>query len=292
MNTIISITGDLGSGKSTVSDILCKELKYDYIYTGAIQRKIAEKYGMTTTELNKYAETHPEIDEEIDFTFRSLNDASNLIVDSRLAWFFIPNSFKLFLKTNLMVAADRICKDKQRKNESYLSVDEAAKQMTERKTSENKRYMELYGADCSNLKLFDLLVDTSFIAPAKVADIILKSYKEQQTATKRSAKAFLAPQNLYPTKSVKTPWAWDMPNQPVQVVHLGSFDYIIDGHVRVSKALKDGTELVPVIFIDANALWNKESTYQEHIAQLAQPALLQEWEEFHNFKYLRQLTVI
>ncbi|MDR0815071.1 MAG: cytidylate kinase family protein [Bacteroidales bacterium] len=283
---MISITGDLGSGKSTVSDILCKELKYGYVYTGAIQRKIAEKYGMTTTELNKYAETHPEIDEEIDSTFRSLNDATDLIVDSRLAWFFIPKSFKLFLKTNLMVAADRICKDKQRKNESYLSVDEAAKQMTERKTSENKRYMELYGADCTNMRLFDLIVDTSFISPAKVAEIILKSYKEQSTATERSLQAFVAPQNLYPTKSIKSPWAWDMPNQPIQVVHSNSFDYIIDGHKIVSKALKEGKELVPVIFIDAHALCDKQNTYQEHIAQLIKPELLKEWEEFHSFKYL------
>ncbi|MDR3094948.1 MAG: cytidylate kinase family protein [Bacteroidales bacterium] len=279
MTKIISITGDLGSGKSTVSDILCKDLKYDYIYTGAIQRKIAEKYGMTTTQLNKYAETHPEIDEEIDSTFRLLNDASDLIVDSRLAWFFIPNSFKLFLKTNLMVAADRICKDKQRKNERYLSVDEAAKQMKERKASENKRYMELYGADCTNMKLFDLIVDTSFIAPAKAAEIILKSYRVQQT--ERSSQAFLAPQNLYPTKSIKSPWAWDMPNQPVQVVHSGSFDYIIDGHKRVSSALKEDKALVPVIFIDAKSLNSGKTNHP-----LAKPELLQEWEDFHKFKYL------
>jgi cytidylate kinase len=49
---------------------------------------------MTTTELNKYSETHPEIDAEIDSTFKSLTNSENLIVDSRLAWFFIPNSFK------------------------------------------------------------------------------------------------------------------------------------------------------------------------------------------------------
>ena len=177
MTKIISLTGDLGSGKSTVSNLLIKQLNYDYIYTGKIQREIADKYNMTTLELNKYAETHPEIDEEIDSTFKSLKNSSNLIVDSRLAWFFIPNSFKVFLKTDLMVSVKRISNDKQRRNEKYASDEEAANHIMARKASENKRYMELYGADCSDLSNFDLVVDTSFITPEQVAEIILTEYR-------------------------------------------------------------------------------------------------------------------
>ena len=48
MAKIITITGDLGSGKSTVSNVLIDRLNYDYIYTGKIQREIAERYKMTT----------------------------------------------------------------------------------------------------------------------------------------------------------------------------------------------------------------------------------------------------
>jgi len=177
MAHIISLTGDLGSGKSTVSDILCKELNYDYIYTGKIQRAIAERLGMSTTELNKYSESHPEIDEEIDSTFKSLNDAKDLIVDSRLAWFFIPDSFKVYMKTEPEVSAQRIINDKVRKNESYLSLEEAMRNIQERKSSENKRYKELYNADCADMNNFDLVVDTSYISPQEVAGIILKEYE-------------------------------------------------------------------------------------------------------------------
>jgi len=180
MVKIISITGDLGSGKSTVSGLLCKRLGYDYIYTGKIQREIANRYNMTTLELNKYSETHPEIDEEIDSTFKSLNESSNLIVDSRLAWFFIPKSFKVFLKTDLMVSVNRISDDKQRESEKYLSKEEAVNKIIARKESENKRYMELYGADCSDLSNFDLVVDTSFITPEEVADVIIAAIQFQQ----------------------------------------------------------------------------------------------------------------
>ncbi len=176
MVKIITLTGDLGSGKSTVSALLIENLKYDYVYTGKIQREIADRYNMTTLELNKYAETHPEIDEEIDATFKRLNDCSDLIVDSRLAWFFIPDSFKVFLKADTMVAVNRIWADNQRKSEKYASKEEAAKKITARKASENKRYMELYGADCADLSNFDLVIDTSHLTPEEVAGKILSGY--------------------------------------------------------------------------------------------------------------------
>ena len=56
----ISLAGDLGSGKSTVSDILIRELGAEYYSTGAIVRSVAEKRGMTVVELNKYMEKRNE----------------------------------------------------------------------------------------------------------------------------------------------------------------------------------------------------------------------------------------
>ena len=50
----ISLAGDLGSGKSTVSDILISRLGAEYYSTGAIVRSIAASKGMTVTELNKF----------------------------------------------------------------------------------------------------------------------------------------------------------------------------------------------------------------------------------------------
>ena len=177
MTTIISLTGDLGSGKSTVSGILKERLNYDYIYTGKIQREIADRYGMTTLELNQYAETHPEIDKEIDATFKSLNDSHNLIVDSRLAWFFIPKSFKVYIKVDVEVAAKRIFNDISRKSEKkYASLNEAVHNIIARKESENKRYIELYGADCSEMSNFDLVIDSSQLSPEDVADEIIQSF--------------------------------------------------------------------------------------------------------------------
>ncbi|MDR2681283.1 MAG: cytidylate kinase family protein [Tannerella sp.] len=292
MAKIISLTGDLGSGKSTVSSILCDRLKYDYIYTGEIQRRIAAKYNMTTTELNKYSETHPEIDREIDSTFKSLNDSENLIVDSRLAWFFIPASFKVFLKTNLFVSAERIAGDTKRKSESYESKEDAAYHIIARKTSENKRYGDLYGADCSNLNNFDMVVDTSFVEPERVAGIILEAYG-RRTIPQKGTLSLVSPKNLYPTRSVGDSCHEECyknilnnmkdngydPAYPVTVVTVDSFDYILDGHKRTSCALKNNIDLIPMIYKDL-------STCKESVPKVAGQALFRDWENFHSFKYL------
>ena len=39
---------------------------FEIYSTGKVQREIAQRYGMTTLEFNEYAETHLEIDDEID----------------------------------------------------------------------------------------------------------------------------------------------------------------------------------------------------------------------------------
>lgn len=174
---IITLTGDLGSGKSTVGKMLCDGLGYGYIYTGDILRNIAKRLGMTTNELNTYAETHKEIDEEVDSTFRGLNGARKLVVDSRLAWHFIPGSFKVYLQVQPEEAARRVLGDKVRIAESYTDIQEAMAQMNARRQSEIKRYKELYGIDCTDPKHFDLRIDTTTTPPDQVFQQIITAYQ-------------------------------------------------------------------------------------------------------------------
>lgn len=175
-DTKITLTGDLGSGKSAVSSILCEKTGFEYLSTGRIQRKIAEDMGVDTLELNRLADTDPSIDERIDSVFISLaRDPKGYVVDSRMAWFFIPGSFKVYLQTDVRVAARRIMNDPNRNREQYAGEDEAVEKILARKASENARFMAKYGADCANLNNFDLVIDTTNRTREEVAELILQA---------------------------------------------------------------------------------------------------------------------
>lgn len=178
-NIKIAISGDLGSGKSVLSKQLNAELGFDVISIGVIQRELAAKYGMDALEFNKFMETHPEIDEECDQMVTNYGkEERGLILDSRLAWHFIPHSFKIHLTVDNNVAAKRIFQDNIRKNEKYTSIEDAAEKLLARKNSEVYRYKTLYGVDVEDLSNYDCVVNTSDSNPEKTYQKVMTCYKE------------------------------------------------------------------------------------------------------------------
>lgn len=179
--TKITITGDLGSGKSAVSKILCERTGFEYISTGRVQRQLAQELGIDTLEMNRLADTDPTIDERIDGIFVTLGkDPNGYIIDSRMAWFFLPNSFKIFLQTDVEVAVQRIMNDPNRDSEQYSSPAEAAQKILARKASENARFLAKYGADCANLNNFNLVINTANRTQAQVAEVIFEVLEGRQ----------------------------------------------------------------------------------------------------------------
>ena len=192
----ISLAGDLGSGKSTVSDILISKLGAEYYSTGAIVRSIAAKHGMTVGELNVYMETHPEIDHEIDDGLRELSDVDKfLIIDSRMAWHFTSGTFKIYLSTDIETSALRIM-NANRQGEHAATLEETIAQTRARRESEKKRYLEQYGVDIKDLTNYALIVDTTNATPDEVAECISDSF-ERWKSDRSFTMAYVSPERLY-----------------------------------------------------------------------------------------------
>ena len=191
----ISLAGDLGSGKSTVSDLLIKELGAKYYSTGAIVRSIADKRGMTVVELNKYMETHPEIDHEIDDGLIALSDVDEpMIIDSRMAWHFTKGTFKVYLSTDMQTSALRIM-GANRRGEHNATLEETVAATKARRESEKKRYFEQYGVDIKDLSNYSLIVDTTVATPAQVCECIVSAFQKWQSNAEYKA-VFISPERI------------------------------------------------------------------------------------------------
>lgn len=182
MKKSITITGSLGSGKSTVAKKLSEELGLIYYSTGSAQRQIATQMGITTLQLNHLADKDKSIDEKIDGVIKSMNNDGNAyIVDSRLAWHFMPDSFKVKLIVNKNIAAERIFNDRKRSGESkYTDVAQVITAIEERRHSERERFLRVYQVDIENNSAFDLVIDTTNLSPDEICQMIKTAYQKAE----------------------------------------------------------------------------------------------------------------
>lgn len=175
---IISLAGDLASGKGETSKILIEKLGYGIYRNGQYFRELAKKMNMSVTEFNIYVEKHPEIDRDIENSaaeYAKNND--NFIIDARLGWYAVPESFKVYLTVDIDVAAKRAFYDADRKEtEKFETIEEQKEDMLKRYKLENERYYKLYNVRKDDMSNYDLVVDTTNITPEQVADKIVEEY--------------------------------------------------------------------------------------------------------------------
>jgi CMP/dCMP kinase len=181
---IITIAGKLGSGKSSTAKKVAEILSYTHYSTGDFMRSIADEKGVPLVEFNKIAENDPSIDKMLDDRNLEIGAMENIVLDSRLGFHFIPDSFKVFLELDPIVASERILHDKNfnpnRNKESsgnFDTKDNIKEKINSRLDSERKRYKELYKIeDHTGHENFDLVINTEKIPLEEVSRKIIEEY--------------------------------------------------------------------------------------------------------------------
>ena len=177
---IISLGGELSSGKGTVSRILMADLNYGVYRNGDYCRELCKKMGIDITTFNIYVKDHPELDRKIEYSATEYSkNHDNFIIDARLGWYAVPESFKVYLKVDIDVAAKRAFEDLDRKSsENFATVEEQKADMQKRYQLENERYFDVYGIRKEDESNYDLVIDTTNLTPQEVANIIKEKYFE------------------------------------------------------------------------------------------------------------------
>lgn len=187
----ITINGHLGSGKSTVCSLLAKQYRFKVFNTGSIQRQTANDLNISTLELNRISKDDYSLDYKIDkaiVEYAKSHNGERIIFDSRLAWHFVAQSFKVRLTVNPEIAAERVYLYRRTREEQFSSIQEALNNLTERQNTEAERYSLIYNININDENNYDLVVDTTSLLPSKVAKVIIEEYK---TFLKRYIKELL-----------------------------------------------------------------------------------------------------
>lgn len=179
---IVTITGVSGSGVSSAAREVARRLHFRYFSSGDLLRKIAKEYEVSIEKLNTLAEDDEAIDREVDELTRELGQySSQVVIDSRLGYHWIHDSFKVYLTVDREKAAERVftlTRKGERVGERAETVQEIHASMAKRAESQKKRYQENYGIDITNTKPFTLIIDTGKHDVETVATMIVNGYRE------------------------------------------------------------------------------------------------------------------
>ena len=176
---MISISGEIASGKGTVAKLISEELNYEIYSASMVFRQMAREMEMSIGEFGSYVEARPELDKQTEQRMEDYAKANdNVILDGRMAWYVAPFSFKIYIKVDIDVATERVFSAGRGKEDSYDTLEETKTAIIERFENENRRYKNVYGVDKSDPSHYDLVFDSTGKTPEECKNIVLDAYKE------------------------------------------------------------------------------------------------------------------
>lgn len=178
---VITISGNIASGKSEVSRMLADKLSYELYKASEEFRKQARINNMTLVEFNEYLKDKPEVDMYVDSCTRDyIKDKNNVVVDARLGFHFVKDAFDVYLKSDVNTAAARLflAAKTRGEEEKYESVEIARLGIERREHAERLRYSKMYNVDIADMKNYSYVIDTTNVTSSEVVDKIIEQYNE------------------------------------------------------------------------------------------------------------------
>ncbi|OGF69508.1 hypothetical protein A3H65_02910 [Candidatus Giovannonibacteria bacterium RIFCSPLOWO2_02_FULL_45_14] len=171
----ITIFGLAGTGTTSAGKMLAGKLGYQFLSTGYIFRDMAKENGMTLNKFEEATNKNPKYDNQLDQRIKEFGEKNNnFIVESRLAWHFIPDSIKVKLVCDFGERIKRVAtRDK-------ISSKEAGEHNEFRDKKIAERYEKYYGIKDFNDDKFDLVIDTTATSIEGVVQRIEERLRNQK----------------------------------------------------------------------------------------------------------------
>jgi cytidylate kinase len=167
---LITVSGLPGSGTSTVARAVAAGLGIDHLDGGTVFRGLAREQGLSLADFARRAEADDAIDRALDDRLTERALVGDVLVESRLAGWLVHRAGL----TGLKVWID--CDEEERARRvgarDGLDAGEALRANQEREASERARYRRYYDIDLADRSIYDLLIDSTDVAPDRLVAIV------------------------------------------------------------------------------------------------------------------------
>jgi cytidylate kinase len=168
---LITISGLPGSGTTTVSRLVADALELERVPGGEVFRQLAVEAGMSLADFGAFAQHHPEIDIELDRRLEERAREGACVIESRLAGWLATRAgllaVRVWVDCDERVRAARVALREGTTPEVAAADNEARSRL------EHDRYRAVYGIDLADRSTYDLVLDSSALAPADLAEHIV-----------------------------------------------------------------------------------------------------------------------
>jgi CMP/dCMP kinase len=164
---IVTVSGEIGAGKSTVAKALARSLGLRYLSAGELFREEARRRGLSLAAMGRLAERDQAIDRELDRIQTEAARAGGVLVDSRLSGWLIEGDLRIWLRAPLAVRAARVAA------RDGLSLGQALSELRDREDSERRRYRATYQIDLTDLGRYHVVLDSAIWSAQEIVDALL-----------------------------------------------------------------------------------------------------------------------
>lgn len=173
----IALSGDVGTGSTTLGRNLAATLGWEHTNAGAYFRAWHAEHNIPLEDVQDIPES---VDRELDMRFKAdMALVAERVFESHLAGWLakdLPQTFKILCVAEKDIAMQRIAARES------LDLAKATKQSVLRSGRLSEKFGRLYGVfEPYDPTFFDLTIDTTHLSAGAVLDLTLKNYLASST---------------------------------------------------------------------------------------------------------------